>query len=93
MNIEDQITHYFTDNNLRTAHKKLLVAKYLKTHKNEVTAETLWIQIKEKRLNISIASVYNSLNWLVELGFAEKIAQGRKYLYQIRETPSLSGKC
>ena len=90
MSIEDQLNLYFTNNNLRKASKILLVAKYLKAHKKEVAAETIWIQIKEKRLNISIASVYNSLNWLVELGFAKKIAQGRKHLYKMRETATLA---
>jgi len=86
MNIEEQISSYLADNKLRKAHKKILVARYLKNQSQEVTAETIWMQIKEKRLNISIASVYNSLNWLVELGFAKRAVQGRKFLYQIRET-------
>ena len=90
MNIEDQLDLYFTKNNLRRASKKLLVARYLKAYDKEVAAETIWIQIKEKRLNISIASVYNSLNWLVELGFAKKIVLGRKSFYQIRETSALA---
>lgn len=86
MSIEDQINLYFRAHKLRKAHKKLLVARYLTTYQDVVAAETLWIRIKEKRLDISIASVYNALNWLVDLGFARKILQGRKYLYQIQDT-------
>lgn len=89
MSIEDQINLYFRVNKLRKAHKKLLVARYLTAYEEVVTAETLWIGIKEKQRDISIASVYNSLNWVVELGFAQRILQGRKYLYQVRRNPAL----
>lgn len=90
MSIEEEITLYFNQNNLRRSSKKILVAKYLTTFKTEVAAETLWIKIREKRLNISIASVYQALNWLVDLGYATKILKGRKSLYQIKETTPLS---
>lgn len=90
MSIEDEITLYFNQNNLRRSSKKILVAKYLTTFKSEVAAETLWIMIREKRMNISIASVYQALNWLVDLGYATKILKGRKSLYQIKETTTLS---
>lgn len=90
MSIEEEIILYFNQNNLRRSSKKILVAKYLTTFKTEVAAETLWIKIREKRLNISIASVYQALNWLVDLGYATRILKGRKSLYQIKETAPLS---
>ncbi|MBE9463326.1 transcriptional repressor [Dyadobacter subterraneus] len=90
MSIEEKILLYFDQNNLRRSNKKILVAKYLTTYQTEVAAETLWIMIREKRLNISIASVYQALNWMVDLGYATKILKGRKSLYQIKETPTLS---
>lgn len=90
MNIEDKILLYFDQNKLRKSRKKILVAKYLTTFQTEVAAETVWIVIREKRLNISIASVYQALNWLVDLGYATKILKGRKTLYQIKEAPTVS---
>lgn len=89
MSIEEQITLYFSQNKLRTSRKKILVASYLKNYKKEVPAETVWMNIKEKQLDISIASVYQALNWLVELGFATRILKGRKSLYQIKKNAPL----
>ena len=85
MSIEEEITLYFNKNKLRKSSKKILVAKYLTTFQTEVAAETLWIMIREKRMDISIASVYQALNWLVDLGYATKILKGRKSLYQIKQ--------
>ncbi|GLU57145.1 transcriptional repressor [Dyadobacter frigoris] len=90
MSIEEQILLYFDENNLRRSSKKILVAKYLTAYQTEVAAETLWIMIRQKRMNISIASVYQALKWLVDLGYATKILKGRKTLYQIKETTPLS---
>lgn len=88
MSIEEEIILYFSQNNLRRSNKKILVAKYLAAYHTEVAAETLWIVIREKQINISIASVYQALNWLVDLGYATKILKGRKSIYQIKEISS-----
>lgn len=90
MSIEDEIILYFSQNNLRRSSKKILVAKHLTAFQTEVAAETLWILIREKRMDISIASVYQALNWLVDLGYATRILKGRKSLYQIKETTPLT---
>lgn len=38
-----------------------------------IGAEKLWmITLKRKKVKMSLSSVYNVLNWLVKIGFAEK---------------------
>jgi Fe2+ or Zn2+ uptake regulation protein len=90
MRIEDELKLHFFKNKLRVSSKKILVAKQLTVYKNEVAAETLWIEMRERRFNISLASVYQALNWMVELGFASRTIKGRKSLYQIKEASVLT---
>jgi Fe2+ or Zn2+ uptake regulation protein len=85
MSIEDELKLHFKKNKLRVSSKKILVAKQLTAYKNEVAAETLWIEMRERRFNISLSSVYQALNWMVELGFASRTIKGRKSLYEIKE--------
>lgn len=82
MSLEKEITLYFQSNNQRIAAKKVLVAKFLEGYRKKISAETLWIDIRKEQIDISIASVYQALNWMVDLGFAQKIIVGRKSLYR-----------
>ena len=85
MSIEDELKLHFNKNKLRVSAKKILVANHLTAYKKEVAAEMLWIEMREQRFNISIASVYQALNWMVEFGFASRTIKGRKSLYQIKK--------
>lgn len=51
-------------------------------------AETFWLQLKEKGMEVSRAQVYNTLKLLVNHGFAKKLKEddSRQHVYQPQPT-------
>lgn len=67
-----------SDNKIRISHQRILVLDYLYTHKTHPTADTIFKDLKKNDPILSQATVYNTLNVLVdkniirELDFNEK---------------------
>tara|TARA_B100001029_G_C14843305_1_gene329559 strand:+ start:244 stop:645 length:402 start_codon:yes stop_codon:yes gene_type:complete len=60
-------------NDLRPTSQRLAIINYiLENHKIHITADKLIKHFKEKRINISLATVYNNLNDLAEKGILRK---------------------
>ena len=61
------------ENNLRPTTQRIAIIEYIiKKHKIHITASKLITYLKDKNINISLATVYNNLNELAEKGILRK---------------------
>jgi len=61
------------ENNLRPTTQRIAIIEYiLKKHKIHITATKLITYLKDKNINISLATIYNNLNELAEKGILRK---------------------
>ena len=60
-------------NNLRPTKQRIAIINYiLQKHKVHITAAKLMTHLKNKNINISLATVYNNLNELADKGILKK---------------------
>ena len=60
-------------NNLRPTTQRIAIINYiLQKHKVHITAAKLMTHLKNKNINISLATVYNNLNELADKGILKK---------------------
>lgn len=87
MSLYEQINAYCISHKVRLAEKRVIVADQLLSAKAFTDGDTLWRDMRSQGIKISPATVYESLNWLVMAGFAERrfAVDSRKNLFGIRE--------
>ena len=76
---------YCKNNGLRSTPQRHWVLIALKNKMYPVDATLLWIHLKSNDYNISLSSVYSSLQVLVEAGLVIRtMSSSKKYVYQIK---------
>jgi Fe2+ or Zn2+ uptake regulation protein len=87
MSLYEQISAYCIRHKIRLAEKRVIVADQLLIADEFTDGDTLWRDMRSRGTKISPATVYESLNWLVIAGFAERrfAADSRKNLFGIPE--------
>jgi len=87
MSLSEQINSYCINNKIRLAEKRIIVADQLLVSDEFTDGDTLWREMRSRGIQISPATVYESLNWLVNAGFAERrfANDSRKKLFGIPE--------
>ncbi|MBO9640122.1 Fur family transcriptional regulator [Siphonobacter aquaeclarae] len=71
--LADKIADYCQEKGLRNSFRRVQVAGLLERATEPVSAEELWILLRQEEFQMSIGAVYVALAWLVEAGFARKI--------------------
>ena len=71
--ISSEIVIFCTTHGIRRPGKKLLVADYLQKLNDYTCVSNVYVALRNNGVKISPATVYQSLNWLIEHGFAEFI--------------------
>ena len=61
-----------------TGERKVILEEIFSTH-DHINAEDLFLELRKKRSNVSRATVYRTLNLLVNSGLVQKISFGEKY--------------
>lgn len=80
------IIAYCQSNGIRSGTKRVLVAQYLIELRQEADGDFVWRSLKQKKIKISVATVYNALNWLHEAGFVEKKAiKDKRFKYSLKK--------
>lgn len=87
MSLYEQISAYCIRHKIRLAEKRVVVADQLLVANEFMDGDTLWRDMRSRGIKISPATVYESLNWLVSAGFAERrfATDSRKNLFGIPE--------
>lgn len=86
MLISERIKAQSESKQLRVTTHRVFVANMLQQLNCYSTAEDIWLKLRAMKYSVSLATVYLSLNWLVEKGFVEKQAgPGREMVYTICE--------
>jgi len=87
MSLYEQISAYCIRHKIRLAEKRVIVADQLLVANEFTDGDTLWRDMRSRGIKISPATVYESLNWLVTAGFAERrfATDSRKNLFGIPE--------
>ncbi|WP_225865700.1 transcriptional repressor [Dyadobacter aurulentus] len=71
---------------LRSGGKRMIVADQLLQSDGYIDGDALWRSLRSNGIRISPATVYDSLNWLVNAGFAERIlSESKKNLFGIKD--------
>lgn len=85
MSLYEQINAYCINHKIRMAEKRVIVADQLLVSDEFTDGDTLWRDMRSRGIKISPATVYESLNWLVNAGFAERrfSSTSRKNLFGI----------
>jgi Fe2+ or Zn2+ uptake regulation protein len=85
MSLYEQISDYCSRHKIRLAEKRVIVAEQLLVTDAFTDGDTLWRDMRSRGIKISPATVYESLNWLVSAGFAERrfATDSRKNLFGI----------
>lgn len=81
--ITTRVRAYCERHGLRCPAKKLIVAEYLQKEANFVDAGTLYLGLRNNLIQISPATVYQSLSWLINAGFVETQLHESKHLYRL----------
>ena len=85
MSLSKEIESYCVSHKIRFVGKRLIVADHLLHSDDLLDGNTLWRTLRSKGIKISPATVYDSLNWLVKAGFAERQnPENRKNLFGIK---------
>ncbi|MBI0108073.1 transcriptional repressor [Lactobacillus sp. W8089] len=63
----DQLIAQLRSQKIRITDQRLAILKYMITHHNHPTAEDVYNDLKDTHNNISIATVYNNLRFLVKV--------------------------
>lgn len=87
MSLYEQIQAYCIRHKIRLAEKRVIVADQLLVANEFMDGDTLWRDMRSQGIKISPATVYESLNWLVSAGFAERrfATDSRKNLFGISD--------
>jgi Fe2+ or Zn2+ uptake regulation protein len=85
MSLSEEIESYCIGHKIRPTEKRVVVADELLVSATYVDGDTLWRSLRSKGIKISPATVYDSLNWLVNAGFAERKNDGnRKNMFGLK---------
>ncbi len=72
MSLTNEISSYCRNRKIRQVNNRSIVADHLITLGKDVDGDQLWRSLRKSDIKISLATVYHTLNWLVEAGFIEK---------------------
>jgi Fe2+ or Zn2+ uptake regulation protein len=61
---------------MRITKQRLIILEQLKRHKDHPSADTIYDEVRESMPNISLGTVYRSLEWLVSKDMALKLNMG-----------------
>ncbi|GAB4012612.1 hypothetical protein GCM10028808_29230 [Spirosoma migulaei] len=80
----ERLTSYYRETGTRSSAKQISVAMALGEQMAYTDADTLWLFMRRQKIQISRATVYKTLTWLVGAGFVHKKGNGhRTALYLI----------
>jgi len=87
MSMLSDIDAYCKKNNVRYFGKRIIVISHLLSLDGDIDGDILWRSLKKNNINISVATVYNTLNWLTQSGFIEKKSlSSRKNVFSLKLT-------
>ncbi|GAB3803129.1 hypothetical protein GCM10028819_32540 [Spirosoma humi] len=85
---KERLTSYCQDTGYWPSSQRTAVAMALSDQAGYTDADTLWLSMREQRIQVSRATVYKALIWLVEAGFVykkmDKVDGHQTALYAIR---------
>jgi Fur family ferric uptake transcriptional regulator len=84
---ERYFIQYLRDNNLKVTKERLMLLEELFNTTGHLDADTLLFQLRHKDKSISRATIYRTLDLLVQCGLARKARLGREHYVYERVTP------
>ncbi|TLQ05725.1 transcriptional repressor [Pediococcus stilesii] len=72
----DEAIGHLKENHIRITPQRQLILEYLIEKRNHPTVETIFQAVNAKEPNLSLATVYNTLNLLVEQGLVIELTSG-----------------
>lgn len=72
----DEAIEHLKSNHIRITPQRQLVLEYLIEKRNHPTVETIFQAVNAKEPNLSLATVYNTLNLFVEQGLVIELTSG-----------------
>lgn len=84
---ERHFIQYLRDNNLKVTKERLMLLEELFNTSGHLDADTLLFQLRNKDKRISRATIYRTLDLLVQCGLARKARLGREHYVYERVTP------
>ncbi|MCX7895533.1 MAG: transcriptional repressor [Thermoanaerobaculum sp.] len=82
-----QFAKYLRENNLKVTKERLMLLEELLTSEGHFDADTLLFQIRQRGKKASRATVYRTLELLVQCGLARKSRLGREHYVYEKVTP------
>ena len=84
---ERYFIQFLRDNNLKVTKERLMLLAELFNTSGHLDADTLLFQLRNKDKRISRATIYRTLDLLVQCGLARKARLGREHYVYERVTP------
>ncbi len=81
---------YLRDNNLKVTKERLLLLEELFKSSGHLDADSLLFQLRQQNKHVSRATIYRTLDLLVQCGLARKSRLGREHYVYERVTPGRS---
>ncbi len=78
---------YLRDNNLKVTKERLMLVEELLTSEGHLDADSLLFQIRQRGKKASRATVYRTLELLVQCGLARRARLGREHYVYEKVTP------
>jgi len=78
---------YLRDNNLKVTKERLMLLEELFNSSGHLDADSLLFQLRNKGRKVSRATIYRTLDLLVQCGLARKSRLGREHYVYERVTP------
>ncbi|WP_221391131.1 Fur family transcriptional regulator [Dyadobacter sp. NIV53] len=86
MLLSKEIVAYCESRKLRCTAKRLMVADFLQEANGQADADVLYMMFRSNSIRISPASIYQILDWMVKIGFVERMpGNDRKNIYCIKK--------
>jgi Fur family ferric uptake transcriptional regulator len=85
--VEKFFVQYLRDNNLKVTKERLMLLDELFTSSGHLDADSLLFQLRNQGKRVSRATIYRTLDLLVQCGLARKSRLGREHYVYERVTP------
>ena len=86
MVLSKEILTYCELRKLRCTAKRLMLADFLQEANGQADAEVLHMMFRNNSIRISPASIYQILDWMVKIGFVERVpGNDRRNIYCIKK--------
>lgn len=85
--VEKFFVQYLRDNNLKVTKERLMLLEELFNSSGHLDADSLLFQLRNQGKRVSRATIYRTLDLLVQCGLARKSRLGREHYVYERVTP------